>query len=60
MDETPPLSRNTPLRLVVDPSLPPDEVRVHPAAFQRIQQAFLDADAMWGFPHVNRLMGDNL
>ena len=62
MDETPSLSPDTPLRLVVDPSLPTDEVRLHPAALCRIQEAFLYVDTMLaaGFLPANSLPGDNL
>lgn len=36
------------LKVVVDPTLPPDELRVHPAMFDVLQRAFMEADTMRG------------
>jgi len=44
--DTPPL---TSLAVVVDHELPIGEVHVHPAAFDLLQRAFLEADVQRGF-----------
>ena len=44
-DTTPALSR---LKVVVDPTMPGDELRVHPAMFDLLQRAFLEADIQRG------------
>ncbi len=41
----PPLSS---LKVVVDSSMRPDEIRVHPAIFDLLRRAFLEADTWRG------------
>ena len=36
------------LKVVVDPAIPRDELRVHPAMFDLLQRAFLEADSQRG------------
>ena len=50
--DAPPL---TSMSVTVDETLPIGEVRVHPAAFDLLQRAFLEADVHRGFPQ--RLYG---
>ena len=33
------------LKVVIDHAVPPDELRVHPAMFDLLQRAFLEADS---------------
>lgn len=44
--KVPPLAE---LKVVVDPTLPRDELHVHPAMFDLLQRAFMEADIMRGF-----------
>ena len=37
------------LKIVVDPTLPEDELRLHPAMFDLLRQAFIEADMLRGF-----------
>lgn len=37
------------LKVVIDPTLPTDEIKVHPEMLGVLQQAFMEADSMRGF-----------
>jgi hypothetical protein len=46
------------LKVVVDPTLPKDEIWVHPEMMCLLQQAFLEADIMRGFRAPSRDIED--